>query len=61
MGKTVVGGGGVGRVWCWCAARQLRRKELSKVVPVLGLDGGEGDEDKGVLCTGRTDNSLLFK
>jgi hypothetical protein len=31
----------------------LRRKELSKVVPVLGLDRGEGDEDKGVLCTGK--------
>jgi len=41
----LLGRGGVGRVWWWCGPRQLRRKELAKVVEVLGLDGCEGEED----------------
>jgi hypothetical protein len=44
----VVGGSGVGRVW-WCGTGQWIRKEICGSVQILGLDGGDGDEDTGAI------------
>jgi hypothetical protein len=45
----VVGGSSVGRVWWWCGTGHSIRKEYCGSVQILGLDGGEGDEDTGAI------------